>query len=97
VLLDRRNVALQCRIQRDALRTKDQLVQVLAVSSFDLNSGTDVGSYKRIVEYRDARQWLPPRAVLIDDLRSTDGQNDMWAIGGTKAVSVLDERRVASA
>jgi hypothetical protein len=53
---DPRDNGLDCRIERDALRTKYEFMQVLAMPRFNFNARANIFGNKPIVEYDNIRQ-----------------------------------------
>ncbi len=72
MLLDRRDVLLQCGVELDTLGTQYQLMQVLAVCRLNLDAGTDVLRNKRIIKDSDLGQRCIPGSIL-ENMRRTAG------------------------
>ena len=97
VFLNARDMPLQRRVQRDALRAENQLMKVLPVRRLDRDARTDVRGDKGIVENGDTRQRGRPAAVLKDKRCAGKGEDDVRRVCGAKPPTLVDKGRLARA
>jgi len=87
---------LERRIERHALRTKDQLMKVLAMPGADLDARANIRRNKSIVEDRDARHGSRPGSMLkLRGDAAGEAQHDMRGIRCSEAMALQNKIRVA--
>lgn len=95
VFLDPGDMPLQRRVESDALRAQNQLVEVLPVRCLDCDARADVLGHKDIVEHGDPGQRGRPCAVLKHERCAGEGKNDMRGVRRAEALPFIDKRRLA--